>query len=182
MELQEFIDVDAFTKEINEDISDISEAMRTQTARAAYYSIMTTKAKKQKAKVDLFTKIIEAKLTKTMRQKLVAAAVELAEEEGTKPEKITVDMVKAEVALHPEMREWMQRQIDADEIYSVCKAAYDAFFTRREMLKGLGQMSRTQMEQQMRLINRTVSEEVGNSRSRYIERKRAREAASVSSE
>lgn len=145
MELLPYIDIDEFVKEINEPIEDLTEAMRTQTARAAHYSMQTTKAKKQKDKVALYVKTIEAQLTKTCRLALNKAAQELAEEENSKPEKITVDMVKAEIALHPKMREWLEKQIDADEIYAVCKAAYDAFYTRREMLTSMGHMSREQM-------------------------------------
>lgn len=174
MQLQDFIDVEAFTKEITEEITDLTEAMRTQTARAAFYSINATKAKKQKEEVALNVKVIEAALTKKMREKLTKAAIELAEEEGTRVEKVTVDMVKAEVTLHPEMRKWMKIQIEADEIYAVCKAAYDAFYTRREMLTSMGHMSRAEMQSNLRTMARAGERAAGDSRSRYQERLRAR--------
>ena len=143
--LDEIIDVDKFTQEISEDITDLDEAMKTQTARAAYYSMLLAKARKQADQVDLLVKVIDAKLTKVMREKLNKEAAELAEAEGTKVEKITVDMVKAEVTLHPEMRRYLQIQSDAVELRSVCSAAADAFRTRREMLTGLGHLAREQM-------------------------------------
>lgn len=172
MQLEQFIDVDAFTKEITEEITDLTEAMRTQTARAAHYSIQSTKAKKQKDKVALVVKTVEAQLTKTCRKQLMEAANELAEEENTKPERITADMVKAEVALHPTMRQWLEKQIDADEIYAVCKAAYDAFYTRREMLTSMGHMSREQMRANLTI--RSAQENVSGYKQRRLQREAGR--------
>lgn len=174
MEIETFINIDDFVKEIEEPIEDLTEAMRTQTARAAHYSMQATKAKRQKDKVALIVKTIEAQLTKTCRAALVKAANELAEEEQTKPERITADMVKAEVALHPVMRGWLEKQIDADEVYSVCKAAYDAFYTRREMLTSMGHMTREQMRSNM--VIRTASEETKGYRQRRAAREAEREA------
>jgi hypothetical protein len=143
--LKTFIDVDAFVREINEDISDLNEAMRTQTARAAHYSMQSTRAKKQKDLVANTVRVIDAALTKKMRVDLTVAANDLAEKDGTKPERITADMVKAEVCLHVEARKWAAIQIDADEIAAVCRAAYDAFYSRREMLTSLGRLTQEQM-------------------------------------
>lgn len=144
--LEEFIDVDEFTTLITADLADdLMGAFTKQSGLAATYAIKAASARRQCNDVDLIVKMIEAQLTKTLRTKLNDAERELAEEEGRKPEKITVDMVKAEVMLHPEMRKWLQMQIDADEIRSVCNAASDAFRTRREMLTGLGHMTREQM-------------------------------------
>lgn len=174
MNLDTIIDVDAFTKEITEEIADLNEAMRTQTARAAYYSIQATKARKQKDKVALIVKTVEAQLMKKLRKELLEAEQDLAESEGRKPERITVDMVKAEVALHPSMRSWLEKEIDADEIYGVCKAAYDAFYTRREMLKSMGQMNREQLR--TNLVVRNAQESVAGYRERRQQREAAREA------
>jgi len=170
MDLKQFIEVDDFTREINEPIEDLTEAMRTQTARAAYYSMQATAAKRQKDKVALIVKTVEAKLTKVCREALNKEAVDLAKQDGTKPEKITVDMVRAEVALHPEMRKWLELQIDADEIYSICKAAYDAFYTRREMLTSMGHMTREQMR-----ANLTIKSAQDNM-SDYRQRRAARQS------
>lgn len=145
MQLEQYIDVDIFTTEINEDINDLTEAMRTQTARAAFYGAMNARAEKQLATVKRNLKLIEAQLTKTLRAKLVKAEQELAADEGRKVEKITVDMVRAEVDLHPEARKWSMLLIDAEEIQAICKVAYDAFRTRREMLVSLGHLTREQL-------------------------------------
>jgi hypothetical protein len=145
MNIEQIIDVDKFTQEIQEEINDLDEAFRTQTGRAAYYAMLYAKAQKQADDVELRVKLVEAQLTKIMREKLNEAARQLADEEGSKPERITVDMVKAEVLLHPEMRKWLQMQIDADEIKRVCAAASDAFRTRREMLTSIGMLTREQM-------------------------------------
>jgi len=105
------------------------------------------------------------------------AANELAEEENTKPEKVTVDMVKAEVALHPKMREWLEIQIDADEIYSVCKNAYDAFYSRREMLKSRGHLTTEEMRSNL-TIRKAMdgASGTGNAISRRAEREAQRAA------
>jgi hypothetical protein len=145
--LEEFIDIDEFTALMNADLSeDLMGAFIKQSGYAATYSVKAASARRQCADIDLNVKLIDAKLTKVMREKLTKAERELADEEGRKPEKITVDMVRAEVMLHPEMRKWLQLQIDADEIRAVCNAAHDAFRTRREMLTGIGHLTRESMK------------------------------------
>lgn len=143
--LDEIIDVELFTSEIEAEISDLTEAMRTQTARAAYYGVLFAKAKKQADSVDLRIKALTAALTTKHRKALNDAAKDLADAEGTKPEKITVDMVQAAVALDPIMRKWDAIKLDADEIKTVCQVARDAFRTRQDMIVSLGHMTREQM-------------------------------------
>jgi hypothetical protein len=145
--LEEFIDVDEFTALITADMADdLMEAFRTQTGHAATYAVKAANARRQCADIDLIVKMVEAKLTKLKREQLVEAERQLAADEGRKPEKITVDMVKSEVMLDSAMIKWLQVQIEADEIRSVCNAAADAFRTRREMLTGLGHLTREQMK------------------------------------
>jgi hypothetical protein len=139
MQLQEFIDVAKFTEEVNENLEDITEAMRTQTARAAWYGICHSKAKKQKNKVELLVKAVDAKLT-TKHRKI------LQDEAGSKPERITVDMVKAAVALDPQMLNLQKIQLEADEIESICRVAMDAFRTRSSMIVSLGNLARDQLK------------------------------------
>lgn len=146
MQLEEFIDVEKFTHEVNENLDDITEAMRTQTARAAYYGICHSKAKKQKSKIEMLVKAVEAKLTTKHRKILQEEALKLAEEEGTKPERITIDMVKAAVALDPQMLQLQKTQLEADEIESICRVAMDAFRTRSSMIVSLGNLTRDQMK------------------------------------
>jgi hypothetical protein len=146
MQLQEFIDVAKFTEEVNENLEDITEAMRTQTARAAWYGICHSKAKKQKNKVELLVKAVDAKLTTKHRKILQDEAVKVAEEEGSKPERITVDMVKAAVALDPQMLNLQKIQLEADEIESICRVAMDAFRTRSSMIVSLGNLARDQLK------------------------------------
>ncbi len=139
------IDIDEFTKEITADITDLTEAMRTQTARTAYYGMLYAKAQKQANHVKLNLRAIEATLTTKVRKELVDAANDIAEAEGTKPERITADMVKAAVVLKPTMLNWLKVQLETDEIEQVCRIAYDAFKTRRDMIQSLGHMSRAEM-------------------------------------
>jgi heme oxygenase len=51
----------------------------------------------------------------------------------------------------------LQLQIDADEIRAVCNAASDAFRTRREMLTGLGHLTREQMRSNLTVQTATQS-------------------------
>ncbi|SFJ49882.1 hypothetical protein SAMN03159338_1575 [Sphingomonas sp. NFR04] len=153
MTLEDFIDVDEFVKEIDAEIGDISEAMRTQTARAAWYGIQHSRAKKQAAKVALTLKAIEAKLTTTHRAKLREAAEEEASQTNTKPERVTADMVAAAVALDKSSREWQIKKMDADEIEAICKVAYYAFKTREEMLKSLGILTQAQLKSNLVIQN-----------------------------
>lgn len=170
MQLHQIIDVDAFVSEVEEPIDDIMDAMRTQTSRMAFYSMKKAEARRQRDKVGLIIKAVEAQLTKTCRAQLVTAANKLAEEENTKPERITADMVKAEVALHADMRKWLEVQLEAEEIYSVCMAAYETFRTRSDMIQSLGHMTRAQMQTGL------VIESAKKTASSYKARRAEREA------
>lgn len=146
MQLDTFIDVQKFTEEVNENLEDITEAMRTQTARAAWYGICHSKAKRQKNKVELTCKAVGAALTKKYRKELTDAANEEAEASGKKPVAVTVDTVQAHVSLDPQMLKWQQVQLEADEIESVCRVAMDAFRTRSSMIVSLGNLTRDQLK------------------------------------
>jgi hypothetical protein len=130
MALEEFIDIDTFMKEIEEGQDDIGEAMRRQTAKCAFYGIQHTKAKKQASKFALSVRTVDAILTKRYRKEMVDA-----------DERPTADIVKAMVVTNPQMSELLKQQLDADEIETICKVAYDAFKTRRDMLTGLGHLT-----------------------------------------
>ncbi|MCG7348907.1 hypothetical protein [Sphingomonas sp. ACRSK] len=146
MQLDTFIDVEKFTAEVEEGLDDITEAMRTQTARAAWYGICHAKAKRQKNKVELLVKAVNAKLTKKYRKELTDAANEEAEATGKKPVSVTVDMVAAHVALDADALKWAQVQLEADEIEGVCRVAMDAFRTRSSMIVSLGNLTRDQLK------------------------------------
>lgn len=145
MELKTFIDVDVFTTEVQDELSDLTAAMQTQTARTAYYGMQYAGAQKQAKKVKLIASSVEAQLTSTYRKKLEAAARDEVEESNKPPVRITAEMVKSAVHLDANFIKYAQLQIDADEIEQVCRVAYDAFKTRRDMLISLGQLSRAQL-------------------------------------
>lgn len=172
MKLETFIDMDEFLSEVKQtiDATNLTQAMSTQTARAAFYSMQSIRAKRQKEEVAHKIKLITAQLTKVTRERLNEEALKNAQATQTKPERITVDMVQSEVALHPKMREWEQLQIEADEIYAVCKAAYDAFYTRREMLTSIGFLHREELRSNLTIRS---AEENTN---KYRERRAQREA------
>lgn len=173
--LKEFIDVEVFTKEINEEI-DLNEAMRTQTARCAYYSRMRAQAKKQKGYIDNLVRAQEAKYKAEWRKALMDEAVKIASKENTKPERITNDMIQAAVFSDPRMIKLMRIQLDAQEIFDVCHVAYDAFKVRQDMLISMGHMARAEMQQEMKMKGQEATSQVKNSAARFEER-RARRAA-----
>lgn len=176
MQLDQFIDVQKFTDEVNEGLDDITEAMRTQTARGAWYGICHSKAKRQRNKVELLVKAVAAKLTKKHRAALQAEAIKLAEEEGGKPERITVDMVQASVALDPDMLKWQQVQLEADEIESICRVAMDAFRTRSSMIVSLGNLTRDQLK------TNTQIQSARDAAAGYRDRRASRDATRSSQE
>jgi hypothetical protein len=145
MELQTFIDVAAFSEEVQGELTDLTAAMQTQTARTAYYGMQHAGAKKQANKVELIAKSVEAQLTKKYRKQLEDGAREEVEGTNKAPVRVTAEMVKSAVHLDPNFIKYAQLQIDADEIEQVCRVAYDAFKTRRDMLISLGQLSRAQL-------------------------------------
>jgi hypothetical protein len=156
LSLDEFIDVEVFTQEISEDITDLNEAMRKQTSRAAYYGMRAASAKTQAARIDNIVKATEAKLKVEHRRLLTEEAVKLAEDEGGKPERITAEMVQSAVFTDPRMLKLLQIQLEADEIKTVCNVASDAFRTRRDMLKSLGHLAIEQMRGPMRMTGGTT--------------------------
>lgn len=169
LDIQDFIDIDAFTVEIGERLDDLNEAMRTLPARTAFYGMRAAQAKTQAARIDTIAKATEAMLKKEHRRKLTEAALELAEEEKTKPERVTAEMVEAAVFTDPRMTRLLQIQLHADEVKTVCQVAADAFRTRRDMLKSLGHLSTEQMRTNMR-ITAPDADAINNYRSRRTER------------
>jgi hypothetical protein len=145
MELKQFIDVEAFALEVQGELTDLTAAMQTQTARTAHYGMQYASAKKQAKSVELIAASVEAKLTKSYREQLEAAAREEVDGTNRQPTRVTAEMVKSAVHLDANFLKYAKLQIDADEIEQVCRVAYDAFKTRRDMLISLGQLSRAQL-------------------------------------
>jgi hypothetical protein len=145
MQLQHFIDVEAFSTEVQGELTDLTAAMQTQTARTAYYGMQHAAAKKQSAKVDLISKSVEAQLSKKYRTEFEQVARDEVAGTNKAPTRVTAEMVKSAVHLDPNFIKYAQLLIDAEEIETVCRVAYDAFKTRRDMLISLGQLSRAQL-------------------------------------
>lgn len=152
MHLDTFIDVDQFTSEVNENLDDITLAMKTQTARAAYYGIMHSKAKRQVNSVDLLIKAMNAKLSAKYRRQLTDAAAEDGNLNNVKPERVTAEMVTTAVMLDPAMLKYGQVYIEAQEIENVCRVAMDAFRTRSSMIVSLGNLTRDQLKTDVRIM------------------------------
>src|SRR5437868_8555122 len=95
MQLEQFIDVDVFITEVEGELNDLDEAMRTQTARTAYYGIQYGRAQKQAATVKLTLASVEATLIKKYRTELENAARDEVEGTNKQPTRVTVEMVKA---------------------------------------------------------------------------------------
>jgi hypothetical protein len=173
MNLNPFIDLDEFQREVEMPIdqANLSLALSTQTARHAYYSAKMIQARTQRDKVARNVKLINAKLTKVIRERLTAAARDLAAQSGTKPERITVDMIQADVALSPDMMAWEDKLIQAEEIYGICKVASDTFFTRKEMLKSIGNVTIESMRKDMKFLTPE------NTASNYYQRRASRAQA-----
>lgn len=142
MQLEQFIDVDQFLKEVDGGLDDLNEAMRTQTQMCAFYSVKHAAAEKQLGRVKLLDKTIRATVAKRIRTELAAAG-----------EKSPADLVKDLTDLDPDVRKYALVLIDAQEIETVCKAAMFAFRTRSDMITNMGHMSRAQMQGSMRVSN-----------------------------
>lgn len=157
--ITEYLDIEKFTQEVNEDMSDLTAAMRTQTARAAYYGVLLSQARTQESKAALIAKSLEARLTKRYRESLTKQMQQEADDAGVKKaERVTIDMVKAEVALDPQMMVIESKLLQAQEIKNICQVAYDAFRTRRDMIVSLGHMTRAEMNSKLQGITNTANE------------------------
>ena len=151
LEIVEFIDIGIFQTEIAEDMNDLNEAMRKLPERAAYYATLAAKARTQSMKIDNIVKSQEAKYKVEHRRLLTEAAIELAEQEGGKPERITTDMVNSAVYSDPRMLKLMDIQLHAEEVKMVCNVAAEAFRTRRDMLKSMGHLAIEEMRKAVRV-------------------------------
>lgn len=168
LSLQEFIDVDEFTAEINADIGDLHEALRTQPARASYYAFRKASASTQRKRIERIVKATEAKLKKEYRKSLVEEAQELAEEEGGKPQRISNDMVESAVYTDSRMLKLTDVELQAIEIESVCRVAHEAFRTRCDMIKSLSILT----GQEMRMgVSPNLHKTKGESRKEYLDRR-----------
>ena len=168
LSLDEFIDIDEFEREINEDITDLNTAMRTLPARAAFYALRAASARTQSAKLGNIAKATEAKLKVEHRRLLTEASIDLAGTEGGKPERVTAEMVESAVFTDQRMLKLLQIQLQAEEIKTVCSVAADAFRTRRDMLKSLGHLATEQMRTTIRTMAPT--EAMGEYRNRRAAR------------
>lgn len=175
LSIEEFIDVETFVTEIDEKLEDLNEAMRTLPARTAFYGMKYAQAKTQAARIDNIIKATAAMLKKEHREALTKAALEIAEADGTKPERVTAEMVEAAVYTDPRMVKLMAIQLHAEEVKSICQVAQDAFRTRRDMVKSLGHLATEQMRQNLRF---TAPE--ANAVQGYQARRRQREAGQSS--
>jgi hypothetical protein len=146
MQLENFIDVDLFITEVEGELNDLDEAMRTQTARTAYYGIQYGRAQKQASTVKLTLNSVEATLIKKYRTQLEDAAREEVDGTNKQPTRVTAEMVKAAAHVDPNYLQYAKLLIDADEIEMVCRVAYDAFKTRRDMLVSLGHLKSAQLK------------------------------------
>lgn len=170
LKLKQFLDIEKFTSEVSEDMSDLTEAMRTQTARCAFYGMMHAQAKKQLSDVNRVVSAIEASLRTKHRKEMQTAAVQLAEEEGSKPERITAEMVNSALYGDPKMLKVLRIQSEAEEIEATCKVAYNAFKTRESMLISLGNMTRDMMKSQLRIMGNEAKSSIEGYRARRRER------------
>jgi len=162
MSLDEFIDIDEFVAEIESDVDDLHQSLTTQPARLAYYGLYKTRAKRQRDRVSNYVRSIEAKLKKEYREKLTEEAAKLADEEGTKPQRISNDMVEAEVYTDQRMLKLLEVELKAKEIYETCDVARDAYRQRCEMIKSLSILT----GQEMRM---GISQEIRKSKKRTVE-------------
>jgi len=157
LQIDPLIDVERFTADISENQDDISEAMRKQTGLAAFYGMQHAKAKKQAAHYDLLLKTLRAKLAKRYRQQIIDAE-----------DKPTVSAVNDLVETDNQYLKIAKLKMDADEVESICRVAYEAFRTRRDMLTGLGHLTREQMRGQL------LTTEASSAVDRYRNRRQAR--------
>lgn len=157
MQVLPFIDVAKFTTDIDAHQDDIQEAMRTQTSLTAYYGIQHAAAEKQLNRMKLVEKTMLASLGKEVRTDMLAS--------GEKPSAASID---ERVSVMAQVKTMALAIIDAQEIERVCKVAYDAFRTRRDMLVSLGNLQRATM--QTGLTIRNAKDEVAG----YHERRAGR--------
>lgn len=169
MALETFVDLKQFLEDVEKPIDDIMEAMRSQTAKMAQAGIHKAGARRQKARYDAAVKALEAQLTSEYRGSMNAEAVKEAQKTGSKPERITQNMIEVEVMLDPRMKKLVDKQIEADEIYQVCVAVHDTYRTRSDMIQSLGHMTRAQM--QTGIVIEDAKKSVKDFRARHAARK-----------
>lgn len=147
MEIKTFIDVDKFTQDIDVGQNNLDEAIRQQTSLTAHYGIQHAAAEKQLNRIKLIEKTTRASMGKQTRADMVAR--------GEKPSAASIE---EEVNLLDPVKKLSLAVIDATEVERICKVAYDAFRTRRDMLVTSGNLRRAEMQTSLQI--RSAQQEV----------------------
>ncbi len=112
----------------------IGEELSRQASLTYYYSTLTAKAEKQLANLKLRLEAVEAQVATNVRTKA-----------ATDSEKLTADMVKERVRLHPKTIAFEQAIIEAQEVLSVLKGAFGAIKDKKDSLVAMSHMSREEL-------------------------------------
>lgn len=135
--VEQFVDptrIAADVQPVDRNFDSIGQELSRQSSLVYFYASLVAKAEKQLSSLKLTLEAVEAQVATNVRK-----------EAATAGEKLTADMVKERVRLHPRTIAFEQAIIDAKEVETVLKGAFQAIRDKKDNLIALSHMSREEM-------------------------------------
>lgn len=135
LKVDTLIDPDKALNDANINEATLNDEFIRQPGLFFYYVSQHARAEKQHASLKLSLEAVEAK---------AATKVRLAAQEAG--EKLTADMVKERVRLHPTVVRTEQAVIDAKQVETILKGMVEAMRHKKDMLIVKGNMTRDELK------------------------------------
>lgn len=137
IKVDQFVDPERIANDVATDSSSL-DALRSELSRQAglvyFYSSMAAKAERQHSHLKLRLEAVEAQVATNVRK-----------DAATTGEKLTADMVKERVRLHPQTIAVEQAIIEAKEVDAVLKGTVQALRDKSASLTSLTNMTRDEI-------------------------------------
>ncbi len=138
--LNEFVDPDQLKRDVEFDLNDLDNAIRSHAALFVHYANLSRLARRQFERMKATAEILESKLYAVHREALLAA--------GGKATEATID---AAVKCDPRWFATQQKVIDSRAIYDLAGDAREAFAQRKDMLIQISVDRRVERQGEIRI-------------------------------
>lgn len=135
LKVDEFVDVTKIAADVAIDEANLNEEFVRQSGLIFHYIAQHARAEAQLASLKLRKDAVDAQIATNVRSRALADS-----------EKLTVDMVKDRVRVHPTSLRYAQAIIKAEEVVGVIRAACDGMRHKKDMLVTKGHMTRDEMK------------------------------------
>jgi hypothetical protein len=140
-EVATFVEPSQIVSDTQYDQNDLDPHFQRQAGLTYFYATLAAKAERQHADFKLRLEMAEAKVATNVRESAQAAG-----------EKLTADMVKERVRLHPHVYAMERALNEAREVELSLKGAYQAIRDRKDMLVAAGLRDRDERNAHARIM------------------------------